>query len=248
MNYWEKLGKCILPKFVRRRIMDIESTTEDYMREISALIPAHSRILDLGAGECLYKKKYFSHVKYIAIDFGKGDQNYDYSNINVFCDIAHVPFKDKQFNFAFCFQVLEHIKEPKDALKEINRILKDNGHLFLSTPQSWPRHQEPYDYYRYTSFGLEYLFKETGFEVIKIEPYGGYFRFLSLCLKDFHRNIFDFRKRSIFERVLLFPLELISIVLVRVIIPVLLFEMDRLDKIKNHTYSYMCHVYKKSKI
>jgi SAM-dependent methyltransferase len=247
MNYWEKIGKYILPKFVRRRIMDIESTTEEYMREIAKFIPASSRIIDLGAGECLYKDKYFNHVKYVAIDFGKGDSNYNYGHINVFCDITHVPFKDRQFDFAFCFQVLEHLREPKAVLKEINRILKDNGHLFLSTPQSLPRHQKPYDYYRYTSYGLEYLFKEAGFEVIKIEPYGGYFRLLSLNLKDFHRNIFDFRKRSLFERIVLFPLEVTSLILFRVMIPVILFEMDRIDKIRDHTYSYMCHVYKKSK-
>ena len=41
---------------------------------------------------------------------------------------------DNSFDFAVTFQVIEHIKNDRDFLKEIHRVLKPGGKLLLSTP------------------------------------------------------------------------------------------------------------------
>lgn len=75
---------------------------------------------------------------------------------------------DSSIDAVFLIEVLEHINEPKKALKEIHRILKPNGKLILSTPFIFPIHDEPYDFYRYTEYGLQYLLKD--FDNVKITP------------------------------------------------------------------------------
>ena len=45
-----------------------------------------------------------------------------------------LPFSDQKFECALLSEVLEHILDPDLALREIRRILKPNGLLFLTTP------------------------------------------------------------------------------------------------------------------
>jgi hypothetical protein len=41
-------------------------------------------------------------------------------------------------------------------------------------PLFWHLHEEPRDFYRYTRFGLEYLFTQAGFQVVEIRPLSGF--------------------------------------------------------------------------
>lgn len=43
-------------------------------------------------------------------------------------------FKDNFFDVVVCSHVLEHVKDDRKALKEINRVLKKDGFLFISVP------------------------------------------------------------------------------------------------------------------
>lgn len=49
-------------------------------------------------------------------------------------DINALPFKNSCFNAITCFDVLEHIKEPLVALRELSRVLKEGGLFVASTP------------------------------------------------------------------------------------------------------------------
>jgi len=55
--------------------------------------------------------------------------------LNVICASAlELPIKDKEFDVVFCFDLIEHIKEDMKLLKELSRVLKDNGKIILTTP------------------------------------------------------------------------------------------------------------------
>ena len=73
-----------------------------------------------------------------------------------------------------CTEVLEHLEEPLKALKECNRVLKEAGHLVLTTPFWFGIHEKPWqkDYYRYTPSGIKYLLEQAGFYVIEFETHG----------------------------------------------------------------------------
>jgi ubiquinone/menaquinone biosynthesis C-methylase UbiE len=49
-------------------------------------------------------------------------------------DLTALPLKDKEADIIVCSEVLEHIKDNGKALKELYRVLKDDGFLLLSMP------------------------------------------------------------------------------------------------------------------
>ncbi|MBY9007920.1 MAG: class I SAM-dependent methyltransferase [Candidatus Lokiarchaeota archaeon] len=49
-------------------------------------------------------------------------------------DTSFLPYRDDSFNLIIMLDVLEHIKDDKIVLKEINRILKENGYLIITVP------------------------------------------------------------------------------------------------------------------
>src|SRR5690606_29940369 len=72
------------------------------------------------------------------------------------------------FDHALCNQVLEHVFNPNEFLSEIARVLKPGGNLLLTVPFAWDEHEQPYDYARYSSFGLKHLLQENGFEIVEL--------------------------------------------------------------------------------
>ncbi len=52
-----------------------------------------------------------------------------------------IPYDDESFDAVVSSEVIEHVEKPKQYLQEINRVLKDDGILFLTTPNYksfWP--------------------------------------------------------------------------------------------------------------
>lgn len=75
--------------------------------------------------------------------------------------------------------VLEHIREPRQLLYEISRILRPGGHLIMNVPFTYRLHEQPYDYYRYTSHALEYLTTAAGLEVVELRSLGGWLEIMA---------------------------------------------------------------------
>ncbi|PZQ43932.1 MAG: hypothetical protein DI551_11170 [Micavibrio aeruginosavorus] len=66
-------------------------------------------------------------------------------------------FEDNSIDCVFMVEVLEHVKTPQKGIDEVYRVLKPGGKLYLSTPFIFPLHDEPYDFYRYTKYGLTHM-------------------------------------------------------------------------------------------
>jgi SAM-dependent methyltransferase len=62
-----------------------------------------------------------------------------------------------------------------EVLAEIHRVLKPNGQLLLSCPFAWPEHEVPYDFARYSSFGIKSVLEKNGFEIIEQKKTGHFF-------------------------------------------------------------------------
>ncbi len=135
-------------------------------------------VLDLGAGSAKYRdiiKK--GAGEYIAFDIVPGP------NIDVTGDIFDMPFEDGQFDVVVSTQVLEHVEKPWVMAKEIGRILKKGGVCIITAPFMVPYHPDPSDYFRYSKEGLEFLFKNEGFEIIESGYYGKIFTVLSEMIR-----------------------------------------------------------------
>lgn len=130
-------------------------------------------ILDVGAGECQYAYLFTEKNKYETCDLENGFHPGIKHDIISTC--YDIPRKNSYYDIVLMLQVLEHLEFPVDALKEINRILKDDGLLFLSVPQAAGDHFEPHHYFNYTQYGLNSVLKQAGFDVIKLDRLEGIF-------------------------------------------------------------------------
>ena len=82
-------------------------------------------------------------------------------------------YKEAEYDFIFCNQVLEHIFSPKQGMKNIHYIMKKNGYAWVSIPTINRIHGEPYFYSAgYHPRYLYRLCKELGFEVIHLGAWG----------------------------------------------------------------------------
>jgi hypothetical protein len=67
----------------------------------------------------------------------------------------------------YSLAVMEHIQVPWIASIEMNKALKIGGLVFHSTVHSWPLHEMPNDFWRFSDEGLKVLFGPMfGFEVL----------------------------------------------------------------------------------
>jgi SAM-dependent methyltransferase len=150
------------------------------------LIPEGAMVLDAGAGSAPYKSL-LQHANYESADFEQVDKTYAPSTY--VCDLRDIPVEDCRFDFIFFNQVLEHLPEPKLALAELNRVLKPRGKMIYSGPLFYEEHETPYDFYRYTQFGLRHLFSTTGFVLERLDWLEGYYGTVGYQLKCMSRYL-----------------------------------------------------------
>lgn len=151
------LGLFINPFYLARRGL---------WRAISA---AGSRLqgplLDVGCGSKPYRDL-FQVDRYVGLDIDSETAR-NRGVADVFYDGNRFPFADAEFQSVLCNQVLEHVFGPEEFLREIARVLKPGGKLLLTVPFVWDEHEQPFDYARYSSFGLRALLTRTGLRVIE---------------------------------------------------------------------------------
>ena len=94
--------------------------------------------------------------------------------------VSEMDFKDNKFDVVFIYEVLEHVERPFEASNELFRVLKPGGTLLLSTPFIFGIHDAPYDYWRFTKYGLKNLFSR--FKDVAIKERSGFFLTISTLL------------------------------------------------------------------
>ena len=68
--------------------------------------------------------------------------------------------EDSRYDAVFCTEVLEHTAYPFDAVREMRRILKPGGTLFLSTPFNFRIHGPLPDYWRFTEHAIRLMLSD----------------------------------------------------------------------------------------
>ncbi|MDD5112653.1 MAG: methyltransferase domain-containing protein [Methylobacter sp.] len=136
-------------------------------------------LYDLGAGESPYKNFFLQHVQqYIAVDWVG---SFHATQADIAADLNQpLPIESEVADTIISLSVMEHLCEPQTMLNEANRILKPGGRIILQIPWQWWIHEAPYDFFRYTPYGLKYLLEKANFVDIVIEPQAGFFTTLVL--------------------------------------------------------------------
>jgi SAM-dependent methyltransferase len=115
------------------------------------------RLLDVGCGEKPYAPLFAGRVsEYVGLDTAR------HANADVVGPIEAIPVEAAAFDVAICIQVLEHVDDPAQGVRELHRIVRPGGRVLLSTHGTFVYHPNPVDRWRWTHEGLERLFAESG--------------------------------------------------------------------------------------
>jgi len=123
-------------------------------------------LLDYGCGVTPYKSMVHNNCsKYIGVDVG-----YNPKADIIISPGQSLPFNNEIFDIVLSSQVLEHVEDVPQYMKECNRVLKKHGLLIISTHGTWQYHSAPIDVQRWTSYGLKYLIEKYNFEILEFVP------------------------------------------------------------------------------
>lgn len=135
-------------------------------------IPPGSKVLDVGAGECKYGKL-LPGRDYVGTDLVFSSDKHDFSPIEIVSDAHNLPFYSESFDYVLNMFLMEHVPEPNQILNEMYRVLKIGGKVFAFVPLVRPEHLQPYDFFRYTRYGIQHIFEKQGFKIESITPSNG---------------------------------------------------------------------------
>lgn len=125
-------------------------------------------VLDFGCGTKPYRK-FFKADRYIGVDVDVPEEGTDTGKPDIIYEGKILPFEDNSFDMILSSQVFEHIYDIKTSINEIYRVAKKGGYLCATVPFAAPEHLKPYDFFRYTEFGIKELLEEAGWKIVSIE-------------------------------------------------------------------------------
>lgn len=168
-------------------------------RELRLAVERHARfikgrVLDVGCGSKPYSDLVVAE-DYVGLEIDSKSSR-ERGIADAYYDGRTFPFEDGSFDCVICSQVLEHVFEPDQFLSEIRRVLRVNGYLLITVPFVWDEHEQPFDYARYSSFGLRDLLTKRGFVIERLEKLAGD---VSVLFQLF--NAYIFKSSQVFPRI-----------------------------------------------
>jgi SAM-dependent methyltransferase len=150
--------------------------------QIAAFLPRTyvSSVLDYGAGNSPYRR-FIRCGRYVTADVAQnpaGDIDY------LIVPGERLPIEAGSFDFVLLLDVLEHVSDPDFVLGEVRRLLAPKGSLFISVPFLYREHETPYDFTRYTAFGMRELIRRQRGKIVRLSKAGNMlYTLLSLFLE-----------------------------------------------------------------
>jgi SAM-dependent methyltransferase len=125
-------------------------------------------LLDAGAGNQPYRVWYEPLVKsVVAVDAAPAP------GLAALAFVDALPLRDASFDTVLSTEVWEHVEDATAAAREAYRVLRPGGNLVVTVPFLYPTHEAPYDFGRFTHYGLVALLERAGFQVLRLDSKGG---------------------------------------------------------------------------
>lgn len=144
------------------------------VRELARTIaetPGHD-VLDVGAGPFLERDLLPHDRRYVicdldarAVEAARRLHGAALVRADVIEDGLHLPYGDATFDLVFSTDVIEHVREPAPWLRELERVTRPGGRLFLTTPNyaSW-------SFRLLEATALELVARASGFSRRRLHP------------------------------------------------------------------------------
>ncbi len=142
--------------------------SNQWLRERCTNLEGH--VISIGSGNDsdgqgnLYRN-YFTHASSYTTSEVSGEYACD-----LILDIRSMPeIKNESYDCIYCSGVLEHVDDYQSGINEITRILRVDGVLLLGLPFRQALHLIPYDYWRFTEYGIRHMLQNS-YNIIDIDP------------------------------------------------------------------------------
>lgn len=226
-SYWQKTW--FFPEHLEKWF--ILKSINEVARESKGIL------LDVGCGTKPYYDIFKENVcSYIGIEYPFSSNPEIKKKADIFANGIELPIKSNSIDIVLSTQVLEHLPHPEKFFEEVYRVLKKGGKLFLTTNQEWGIHKAPYDYFRFTRYGLKYLCESSGLDCLEVENRGGFWvmigQRLSAYLYDRWVNRFREKFKTIFLINFIITAPFIALIQLASIL------VDKVDYIETNTIGY----------
>ena len=208
---------------------------ETWAKEWGRSLAKEAVVLDAGAGDT-HLRHLLPGKKYVGVDVRPRASHVGKVRL---CagDVMSLPIRPSSVDHILCIEVLEHVSDPRQALFEFASVLRTGGTVCATVPQAGCEHEQPYDFFRFTTFSLQKLAQDTGFSVDEIRMKGGFFRRMSAELRDLPFVVFPedqsyrWNKAALLTRWAL-------VGFFTFVVATLLLPLDRFDRSKVYTTGY----------
>lgn len=211
---------------------------ERWVAEWAVGLPVGAVVLDAGAGDG-HLESVFSAQRYLALDIRPRPASIRGDRLFLCADLHNVPLAADSVDHAVSVQVLEHVWDPAQVFVELARVVRPGGTICLSVPQADPEHEQPFDFFRFTTFSLRMLAGRAGLDIVDIRKKGGYFSRLSAEIRDLPFVVLPENRSYRFG----FGAAILRVMLVVVftfITARALIFFDRFDSVRTYTGGYFC--------
>jgi SAM-dependent methyltransferase len=171
------LGIFVNPAHIAER--SLHASISSLVKELQ---PAAGELwIDVGCGSRPYQGLF--HVgKFVGLDVLESGRSAALKRPDIFYDGRDFPFRDGSADGILCTQVLEHATSAEHLLSEIARCLKPGGMLILTAPFLWEEHEIPFDFLRFTRFGLQQMLEQQGLQITRMKSTTGSLETLAQAL------------------------------------------------------------------
>lgn len=139
-------------------------------------------VLDIGCGRKTILDHLSEGIDYIACDYYSTSTNWYHSPPDLYADAHQLPLKSDSIDCVLLLDVIEHLEDPQQALRQSFDALKQNGKVIISIPFAYPIHDAPRDFQRLTCFGLQHQLNNAGFTETLIQETSDDFESTGLLL------------------------------------------------------------------
>ena len=127
--------------------------------------PMNGSVLDVGGGEKADYRSWLNCDSYDSVNIDDSAMPTWVVGVG-----ESIPSTSHCYDTIISFNTLEHIFDTRFVLKEMYRVLKDDGKIVLTTPFLFPIHGHPDDFFRPTPSWYKQMLSEIGFKNIEVVP------------------------------------------------------------------------------
>ncbi len=147
------------------------SAPRDRLIAAAAALGSQARVLEIGTkqwieGRATHSMHLFPSVprqNYVMADVETG------ADVDIVADLHKLPQHwTGHFDALVAVAVFEHLERPWIAAKEVARVLKPGGFVYVSTHQTFPLHGYPSDFFRFSKEALALIFRDAGMQVTEV--------------------------------------------------------------------------------